>query len=763
MRHSTKFLLCFLALVVFLSLSYAQEIPEKSTTPAEVDLITEKGKDSIVSVGGRGSGFFITKDKIATNFHIAMRFKRGPVFVKSWDKKTIWRVEGVNAFDIKSDIAILKVASEGIPLPLGDSDALQIGEPVFLVGYPYGKYKGTAGVVTGIRQNDGGIRTTIEAYPGNSGSPLLNSKGEVIGIHYGHDPGNSPVNTIKTLLAGATSTKSFTQWRKQKRIRAHFYTEQGKAKYHDRDAKGAIEDYNQAIGLNPDDAESYKFRAKAKAKLGDHEGALDDFNQAIKLHPDDAEIYKDRAKAKSDFGDHTGAVEDYNHAIKINPDDVAAFIKRGDAKGQLGDNAGKIADYSQAVQLKSDAVQLKPDDANRYNELGHMKQAIGDHAGAIEDFTQAIKLKPDDAYGYNNRGWAKRELGDHVGAIDDFTQAIKLKPNDAYGYKNRAAAKKILDNHIGAIEDYNQAIKLKPDDANAYNQRGWAKRKLDDHTGAIEDFTQAMKLKPDDAYVYTNRAPVREILGDYDGAIEDWTQAIKLEPNNVAAYKERGDVKRKLDDYQGAIEDFTEAIRLDPQDLGANLSIAEYYRDKGMLDKAGEHIQKTGLITEDSWTVLGPFDNKDRIGFDAAYIPEDATHIDTTVKYDTVDGKAGWQKCSDDKLDGNIRFGKDVDWRVAYAFTTVTSPDEREVQFRFDSDDQGKVWLNGVEVYAHTETHKAIMDRYIFSVTLKKGKNSILVKVCEEKGGWGFYLRITDKNGQAFDDLEINRAMQIGE
>ena len=123
----------------------------------------------------------------------------------------------------------------------------------------------------------------------------------------------------------------------------------------------------------------------------------------------------------------------------------------------------------------------------------------------------------------------------------------------------------------------------------------------------------------------------------------------------------------------------------------------------------------------------------------------------------------GWQKCSDDKLDGNIRFGKDVDWRVAYAWTTVTSPDEREVQFRFDSDDQGKVWLNGVEVHAHTESHKARMDRYIFPVTLKTGQNSILVKVCEEKGGWGFYLRITDKNGHAFDDLEINRAMQIGE
>ena len=204
MKHYTKFLFCFLVLGLFLSLSYAQEVPDKAAAPVEVDSITEKGKDSIIRVGGRGSGFFITKDKIATNFHIAILFKRGPVFAKSWDKKTIWRIKGVTAFDIKRDIAILTVAGEGTPLPMGNSDMLQIGESVFLVGYPYGEYKGAAGVVTGIRQNDGGIRTTIETSPGNSGSPLLNSKGEVIGIHYGHNTdssGSSPVNTIKALLA----------------------------------------------------------------------------------------------------------------------------------------------------------------------------------------------------------------------------------------------------------------------------------------------------------------------------------------------------------------------------------------------------------------------------------------------------------------------------------------------------------------------------------------------------------------------------------
>ena len=558
MRQDTKILLYFLILGLFFSLSSAQETAENTEKSAETDLISEKAKESTVrlvggnfSIAGIGTGFFVDRDKIVTNIHVVA--VPGLYTAKLINSKTVWRIEEVTAFDIKNDLVVLKIADEGTPLPLGNSDRVQIGESVYAVGFP-ANYKVTEGAIHSIQNNNKWFRMTVDVSAGNSGGPILNSEGEVIGVAtavYDSYSYAIPSNTVKALLT-ETKTESMQQWHKRKVIRAVQYYMIAQEKY-------STKDYNQAI----------------------------------------------------------------THLDKV------------------------------------------------------------------------IQLNPEDTFYFMSRGGVKDALGKH----DD------------------------------AIDDYNQAIKLDPENIHAYNARGSTK----DH------------------------------IGDYKGAKDDYSKSIKLDHNNGEAYKARGNINLKLKNYQAAFEDFTEAIRLDPQDLDANLSIAAYYRDKGMLDKAGEHIQKTGLITENSWIVLGPFDNIDKIGFDTAYIPEDATHIDTTVKYETIDDKVGWQKCSDDKLDGNIRFGKDVDWRVAYAWVTITSPDEREVQFRFDSDDQGKVWLNGVEVYAHTETHKAIMDRYIFPVTLKTGKNSILVKVCEEKEGWGFYLRITDKNGQAFDDLEINCAMQIGE
>ena len=85
-----------------------------------------------------------------------------------------------------------------------------------------------------------------------------------------------------------------------------------------------------------------------------------------------------------------------------------------------------------------------------------------------------------------------------------------------------------------------------------------------------------------------------------------------------------------------------------------------------------------------------------------------------------------------------------------------------EVLLKFDSDDQGKIWVNREQVFTHTKAFSAVIDNYTIPVTLKPGKNSILVKVCEEIGGWGFYLRITDPNGTPFDDLKINQFKKTG-
>ncbi len=192
--------------------------------------------------------------------------------------------------------------------------------------------------------------------------------------------------------------------------------------------------------------------------------------------------------------------------------------------------------------------------------------------------------------------------------------------------------------------------------------------------------------------------------------------------------------------------------------VNVNLGMAEYYSKNNMPDAALEQMQQTGIIHENAWRVLGPFDNTAGIGYNTAYISEDITQIDTTAKYDGVDSQVTWRKFTDDVFDGFIDLGRNVNWRVSYTFATITSPDERQVQFRLGSDDQAKLWLNGKEVFAKANAGWAVLDRDILPVTLKAGKNTILVKVCNEELSWGFYLRITDVDGKPFEDLQISEA-----
>ncbi len=157
MKTDRKFLLGLLALIILCSCARApQEIQEKSLVPAE-PLEPEGVRNSIVRVvsmsriRGVGNGFFVARNKVATNIHVVAHLE--PVLVQSVDHEKRWTVEGATAFDMKNDLAILKVTGAGAPLPLGNSDTVQSGEAVSAVGYPKGKYTVSEGTLHSIRDS----------------------------------------------------------------------------------------------------------------------------------------------------------------------------------------------------------------------------------------------------------------------------------------------------------------------------------------------------------------------------------------------------------------------------------------------------------------------------------------------------------------------------------------------------------------------------------------------------------------------------------
>ena len=156
-----------------------------------------------------GSGFFISKDQIVSNWHVVEGATSA--YALSVDEKTSYNIKGILAVNPKQDLVILKVSGEGKPLPLENSNVAQVGESIYVTGNPQG-WTGTfsIGVISSFQMRYAGKRIQITApvSPGSSGGPVLNDKGEVIGIvyagHGGSDAQNLnlaiPVNYLKALL-----------------------------------------------------------------------------------------------------------------------------------------------------------------------------------------------------------------------------------------------------------------------------------------------------------------------------------------------------------------------------------------------------------------------------------------------------------------------------------------------------------------------------------------------------------------------------------
>ncbi len=455
MKTNSNSLLILFALSLFLSCAWTPQrlVSEQPVVPIK-GVVPENVKDSVVRIVGllgtqlhKGSGFFIAPDKIAKNIHVVAHLR--PVFAKLVDKETIWEVEGVTAYDVENDLVILKIAGEGLPLPLGDSDAVRRGEPISVVGFPEGVYKVMTGTVLGTRESDKRIRTTADTAGGSSGGPLLNNKGQVIGIHAGRDEA-IPANVLKGLLSQTAPMEPLAQWNKRKPIRAYAYFFLGKTKFTNKNYDAALADFDKTIQLNPKLGHAYYIRGAAKSALRDYNGAITDYNKYIQMNLGDAEAYTDRALAKFRLGDskaeqgntekarrlYKAAIEDYTSAINLDPNRHRVYNYSAWRKylfGQFETDAGNRTEarklYQGAINDSDQVIQRDPYNAAAYHTRGTAKIALGDAKGAIADFDELIRIFPESAKAYYELGRAKEALGQKEAAKIDFEKAKELDPN----------------------------------------------------------------------------------------------------------------------------------------------------------------------------------------------------------------------------------------------------------------------------------------------------------------------------------------------
>ena len=435
-----------------------------------------------------GSGFFIDKHLIVTNCHVIIGAKS--VSIRLTDSLYIFGIERVVAYDVENDLIILRVAYEGKPLTLGDSDKIREGDLICAAGYPSGDAKVMHGTIDSILESNNRIRTLIGTSSGSSGSPIMNCEGAVIGVHTSSDDSHGyivPSNLLKLLIRHSGQALLIEEWQKLPSIRALSETGSGDEMVKDGEYKEAIAHYDIAIELKPDMVEAYRGRADAKIELWAFGRGLVDLITLRRLDPVSFSL--------SNFRKY---VSWKRRGVWIWGSYLLILFLRT--------LFGKCGWY----RFKGHA---KIGIANSEAKKGSKTKAKMLFQESVYDFTVAINLKPKVAGVYNSRGWTKYLLGQLETEEENDTKAQKL--------------------YQESISDAESALQLATKDskykAAYYHTRGAARAGLGDHDVAITDFDESVHLNPKKALYYQDRGLSKEALGQQEAAEADFTKAKELD------------------------------------------------------------------------------------------------------------------------------------------------------------------------------------------------------------------------------------------
>lgn len=227
--------------------------------------------------------------------------------------------------------------------------------------------------------------------------------------------------------------------------------------------------------------------------------------------------------------------------------------------------------------------------------------------------------------------------------------------------------------------------------------------------------------------------------------------SVELRRDAVARVIEHAKAKLDAKENEAAQKELQLALA-GAVDLDQVTQIEQRLKDLGQKVDVPRHF---GYLMQ--WKLIGPFDNVEGKGFNVAYPPEAEQKFEE--KLAGKEGEVAWiEHQTDDRLglvDLNKALGKNMG-AAGYALAAFHSPQARPIELRMNCVCANKVWLNGRLVASNEVYHSGEeFDQYVAAGRLQAGKNTILVKVCQNEmkepwaQDWRFSVRVCDETGTA--------------
>jgi tetratricopeptide (TPR) repeat protein len=420
---------------------------------------------------GLGTGFFINdQGHLITNYHVLEGAYAATVKTREGQSYPVVAVlaenKGVDLIELAADIP----AGHRRWLRVTDSPP-DIADPIVVVGSPMGLEQTVSeGIVSAIREiPEVGTLFQISApiSSGSSGSPVVNRRGEVVGIisfqsRVGQNLNFAVASTNLLKLKVNDEKPSLGEWayaqikndpqKVQNLCREGFrFTIRG-------EYQKALSYFQEAVATRPDDADAWFGLGNCYIGLEQPEEAIAAYREVIRTDPDNANAYYNLGLYYRQLGRYESAVATFQDALKVDSEHIPSRFEMGEALGQMGRS-------EEEKQAYLDIIAQSPKFYPAYFRLGLVCNRLGQYEEALSAQEKVLALKPDFAPAQFARGLIYANMGNDRQEANAYREALRIDPDFVEAHYNLGLYFLRRGERDAALEEYKILKKLDADQA----------------------------------------------------------------------------------------------------------------------------------------------------------------------------------------------------------------------------------------------------------------------------------------------------------
>ncbi len=270
----------------------------------------------------------------------------------------------------------------------------------------------------------------------------------------------------------------------------------------------ALDLIRRALFINEKVAIAHRLSGEIQMASGHSLGALESFDKALALTPDDAELLFFRGVILRGLGRNEEALEAYEQALLLVPGKAELLCNYGNVLNDL-------QRYEEALACFEQALQVAPHVALLHYNRGNSLLSLERYREALNSFDAALRLDPGHPGIWSNRSNALRAIGRAEEALASADRALALAAHFGEALVSRGNALLDLNKPQEAMETLREAVTVMPSNASAYNGLGRAKQRLGFIDDAALQFERAIIIEPNFEGAHYNLALLRLQQGHY--------------------------------------------------------------------------------------------------------------------------------------------------------------------------------------------------------------------------------------------------------